>query len=153
MNRISRNLSIVYRTERLIARRQIEVMRKQTGILAAAGLIGVIGFVMLNMAAFWALSVSQPPQVAALIVALIDLGVAALMAMTALRLSAERELEPATEIRDTALAELEEDVSAAAESARTLSENVGRMARDPLGSALPALLMPLISAFLRSRKE
>lgn len=153
MNRISRNLSIIYRTERLIARRQMAVLRQQTGMMLFAGLMTGIGIIMLNVAAFYALSTTIAAHYAALIVALANLGLAAAVAAIATRMQADKELEPATEVRDLAIAELEADLEQIADEARELTRNVGRMARDPLGTALPALLGPLLTLLLKNSKK
>lgn len=153
MNRFSRNLTTLYRTERLIARRQMAVLRRQTGLMVFAGLMTGIAVIMLNVAAFYALSVVLAAHYAALIVALVNLALAVLVASIANRMSAEKELEPATELRDMAISELEADLEEVAAEARELTQNVGRIARDPLGTALPALLGPLISILLKSNKK
>ena len=152
MNRISRNISIVLRTERMIARRHMAVIRNQTGLYAFAGLVSLIGLVMLNVAAFYALITVMAAQFAALIVALGNLVLAGALVLIAGRLSPGKELEPVTELRDLAIAELEAEAELAVAEARGMSANVRRIARDPLGTALPALLGPLISALLSGRK-
>lgn len=153
MNRISRNISIVLRTERMIARRHMAVIRNQTGLYAFAGLVSLIGLVMLNVAAFYALITVMAAQFAALIVALGNLVLAGALVLIAGRLSPGKELEPVTELRDLAIAELEAEAELAVAEAREMSANVRRIARDPLGTALPALLGPLISALLSGRKK
>lgn len=153
MNRISRNIMIVLRTERMIARRHMAVIRNQTGLYAFAGLVSLIGLVMLNVAAFYALNTVMAAQFAALIVALGNLVLAGALVLIAGRLSPGKELEPVTELRDLAIAELEAEAELAVAEARELSANVRRIARDPLGTALPALLGPLISALLSGRKK
>ena len=55
MSRISRNISIILRSERLIAQRRMAVLRRQTGMMAAAGIAAGLGLVMLNGAAYLAL--------------------------------------------------------------------------------------------------
>ena len=70
MNRISRNLSIIIRSERLIARRRIAVLRLQAGLMAAAGVVAGIGLIMLNVAAYLALAEKIPPSAAALTAAI-----------------------------------------------------------------------------------
>ena len=153
MNRISRNLTILFRTERLIAQRQMAVLRAQTGLVAFAGLVAGIAIIMLNVAIFYALGTVMAAQYAALLVALGNALVALVLVAIASRMSAEKELEPATEVRDMALAEIEADLNEVAEEARELTRNVSRMARDPLGTALPALIGPLLSLLLKSKDK
>ncbi|WP_164659044.1 phage holin family protein [Tropicibacter sp. Alg240-R139] len=153
MNRISRNLTILFRTERLIARRQMAVLRTQTGLIAFAGLVMGIAIIMLNVSIFYALSAAMAAHYAALIVALGNALVALALVAIANRMSADKELEPATEVRDMALAEIESDLNEVADEARELTRNVSRMARDPLGTALPALIGPLLSLLLKSKDK
>jgi hypothetical protein len=47
MSRISRNISIILRSERLIAQRRMAVLRRQTGMMAAAGIAAGVGLIML----------------------------------------------------------------------------------------------------------
>lgn len=153
MNRISRNISIILRTERMIARRQMSIMASQSGLYALAGLVLLIALVLLDVAAFFALSTRMSPQVAALVLAVANMVLAGLLVWIARRLTPGKEMEPATEVRDMAIAELEAEVEDVVGEVRELSDNVRRIARDPLGAALPSLLGPLISILLGGKKK
>lgn len=153
MSRIVRNLSIVLRTEQIIARRRMEVLRRQTGLILAAALLGLIGLVTLNIAAFLGLETRISATGAALVVALVNLALAAILVLVAGRLNADAEVQPVTELRDLALTEIEAEVEGAAEEARAVAADLRRMARDPLGSALPALAGPLMSLLLNTLKR
>lgn len=153
MSRISKNLSIVLHTERLIARRRLAMLRNQTGLIAFAGFTAGLGLIMIDVAAFLALRDHMSPQAAALIIALANLAFAAFLASAASRLNVETELKPVIELRDAAIADLEADVQGAAEEAHELAENVRQIARDPLGSLLPALIGPLLSALSGKKKS
>lgn len=153
MNRISRNISIILRTERMIARRQMAVMIGQTGLYAFAGLVSLIALVMLNVAAFHALGTLMSPQMAALTVAIANAALAVVLVLVAGRLAPGPELEPVTELRDLAMAELETEVEGLVDEARDLSANVRRIARDPLGAALPALIGPLLAILMGGKKK
>lgn len=153
MTRISRNIHILLRTERMIARRQTDMALRQAGLYAFAGLVALIGLVMLNVAAFHALQERTTPQMAALTVAAGNFVLALIVIYVAGRTKPGKELEPVIELRDLAMSEIEADVENAITEARELSENVRRIARDPLGSALPAMLGPLLSILLGSRKK
>ncbi|WP_425046406.1 phage holin family protein [Primorskyibacter sp. S87] len=153
MTRIAQNLQIVLRTERLIARRHMSVLRQQTGLMAFAGLVTGIAVIMLNLAAFLGLREVVAPHWAASLVALANLALAAIFAALAKNLNAEKDLEPVTELRDMALADIEADVEIALEEARDLTASIRAMARDPLGTALPAMIGPLISILLKSGRK
>lgn len=152
MNRITRNLSIIYRTERLIARRELEVWRSRTGLAAGAGVAAGIGLVMLNVAGFLALRdlISEPG--AALCVALANFLLAWILVTVAGRLNHEREVASATEVRDLAIADLEAEIEEATREVGEVAQGLKAMARDPLTTGLPALLVPLLKMLL-SKKE
>lgn len=153
MNRISRNIAIILGAERMIVRRNMAVLRNQTGIMVLAALIGAIGLVMLNIAAFTWLKTLWSPPMAALAVALVNLALAGLLLVIATRMSAAPGLEPVIELRDMALKDLEGEMQGLVDEVRDMGANVRRMARNPLGSALPGLLVPLISALLKSLRQ
>lgn len=153
IQRISRNISIILRTERMIARRWMAIVLRQSGLYAFAALVSLIGLVMLNLAAFYALETVVTPAVAALIVALGNIMLAAVLVLIASRLKVGDELEPAIEMRDMAIGELEAEAELVAAEVQLLSRDVRRMARDPLGAALPALIGPLLSILTSGRKK
>ncbi len=153
MTRISRNIHVLLRTERMIARRQTDMALRQAGLYAFAGLVALIGLVMLNVAAFHALRTTTSPQMAALAVAGGNFVLALILVFIGSRTKPGKELEPVIELRDLAMSEIETDVETAVAEARELSDNVRRIARDPLGSALPSILGPLLSILLGSRKK
>lgn len=133
MNRISRNISIIVRSERLIAQRRLAVLRKQTGMMAAAGIAGGVGLLMLNAAGYLALATVVSPAAAALIVAIVNIALAAILVSVATNTNAEADVAPVAEVRDLALEDLEAEIRAATDEARDLADSVRRMARDPLG--------------------
>jgi hypothetical protein len=153
MNRISRNISIILRAERMIARRHMAVLRNQTGILVFAALVGAIGLVMLNIAAFYWLNTSWSPSAAALMVALVNLVLAGGLVTIASRQSPETGLGEITELRDLAIEDLENEVQEFVSEVRDVAGNVRRIASDPLGTALPTLALPLITTLLQSLRK
>lgn len=153
MNRISRNISIILKAERVMARRRLAVFRTQIGMFAAAGLVAGIGIIMLNVSGFYALNSVYSPQVSALIVALINLGLALLLGVLASRLSTATELAPVAEVRDLAMEDLEAEMDGVIEEAGQLTENIRRIAQDPMGTLFPAALAPLIGFLIREIKK
>lgn len=153
MNRISRNISIIMRAERMITRRRMAVLVNQAGLMAFAVLVAAIALVMLNVAAFYALSDSLSPQNAALLVSLANVVLAVSIIMVASRLSADEELVPVTEVRDLAIEDLEAEVQGVVTEARELTDNVRRIATDPVGSMIPSLIGPLLGLLVRSVKK
>lgn len=153
MNRISRNLTMILRAERMIARRNMAVFRNQTGLMVFAGMVTGIAVVMFNIAGFFALRETMSPQAAAVIIALVNLVIAASLAGAASKLSATPELEPITEMRDLAIEDIEADLLDTVQEVREVAANVQRIARDPLGTALPALIIPALTSFLRNNRK
>ncbi|WP_299643048.1 phage holin family protein [uncultured Ruegeria sp.] len=153
MNRISRNISIALRAERLIAQRHMAVIRNQTGLMAAAGLVAGIGLIMINVAAFFALNASLSSQVSALIVALANFGLAVVLAVAASRMSADADVQGATEVRDMAIEDLEAELTQAATEVKEVVTDIRQMVRNPLGAVLPGVVGPLAEALLKSGKK
>lgn len=152
-SRIGRNAHIALRAERVIARRRLAIIRTQTGLMAFAGVMAAIGVVMVNVAAFYWLSASYGNAPAGGILAAVNFALAAFLAIRATQMSAEPELEPVIEVRDLAMEDIEAELSEGFEEAKHLAENVRRIASDPLGSAAPALLGPILSLLAGALKK
>ena len=153
MNRISRNISIIIKAERLIAQRRLAVMIRQTGFLAAAGIAAAIGLVLLNVAAYIALSQSIDPALAALLVALGNFFIAILLILMAKKSNGESEIAAVSEVRDIAMEDLELEINAAGEELKATAQNLRSMAKDPFGTVAPGLISALAAALLRQFKK
>ena len=153
MNRISRNLSLLWRTESLIVQRRATAVRKQMGLLAVAGLVAIFGLAMLGIAAFFALKPFVGEASAALIVGVADLLIAALLALLAANTNADDELAPAIEVRDMTIKDLEAEAESFIADVKTATNDLKRAAHDPLGSLAPALAEPLIGAAIRGLRR
>ncbi len=152
MSRLSRNLVTIYRTERLIARRRIAVMQQQTILIVLAGIAALAGMVALDVAIFFALDALMSSAGAAAVLAAGNLVLAALLVLFARRTSVEDEIAPAVEVRDMAIADVEDEMEEMATEAREVVHAVKSIGANPLGS-LPALLVPLLTALLKNRAE
>ncbi len=150
MSRISRNISILYRAERLIAQRRLEVVRNQTGLMVFACVVAGIGLIMLSAAAYLGLSAVVAPALAALLVALANFLVAAGLVAVAGRLNVEKEIAPAVEVRDLAVEELERDVEHLSQEVQKLTGSLKTLHRDPLGSAA-GMIVPILAAMLKKK--
>ncbi len=152
MSRLSRNLVTIYRTERLIARRRLAVMQQQTILMVLAGIAALAGLVALNVAIFFALETLMSSAGAAAVLAAGNLVFAALLVLFARRTNVEDEIAPAVEVRDMAIADVEDEMEEMATEAREVVQAVKSIGANPLGS-LPALLVPLLTALLKNRAE
>ncbi len=153
MNRISRNISIIIKAERLIAQRRLAVMIRQTGFMAAAGIAAAIGLVLLNVAAYIALSQSIDPALAALLVAFGNFFIAILLMLMAKKSNGDSEIAAVSEVRDIAMDDLELELNAAGEQLKATAQNLRSMAKDPLGSIAPGLIGALAGALLKQFKK
>lgn len=153
MNRISRNISIIFKAERLIAQRRLAVMIRQTGFMAAAGIAAAIGLVLLNVAAYIALSQSIDPALAALLVALGNFFIAILLMLIAKKSNDDSEIVAVSEVRDIAMEDLELELNAAGEELKATAQNLRSMAKDPLGTIAPGLISALANALLKQFRK
>lgn len=152
-SRIGRNAHIALRAERVIARRRLAVIRTQTSLMAFAGVVAGIGVLMVNVGLFFWLAESYGKAAAGGLLALLNLGLAAVLALVASRMSAEQELEPVIEVRDLAMEDIEAEVADGLGEAKHLAENVRRIASDPFGAAGSSLLGPILSILMKSLKK
>ncbi|MCF6232035.1 MAG: hypothetical protein L3J36_02850 [Rhodobacteraceae bacterium] len=104
--------------------------------LVVAGLVAVIGLVMLNVAAFYWLETLWSPSLAAPAVALANMGLAGVLAVIASRQNPQAGLEPMTELRDLAIEDVKKEVQGWVNKVRDVAGNVRRMASTPMGPAL-----------------
>jgi hypothetical protein len=152
MKRISRNLTTVYRTERLIARRRFAVVQQQTIMMVVAGIAALAGLILLDISLFFVLKTWLSSARAAAVLSLANLLLAGLLALMAKRTNVEHEIAPAIEVRDMAIADIEEELEEMAIEAREVVEAVKSFGSNPLGS-LPTLLVPILTAVLKSKKN
>ncbi|WP_209509297.1 hypothetical protein [Ruegeria sp. HKCCE4150] len=152
MSRLSRNLVTIYRTERLIARRRLAVVQQQTILFGIAGIAALLALVLLNLALFFALQSTMSPASASAVLALGNLGFAGLLVLIARRSSVEDEVAPVVEVRDMAIADIEDELEEVATEAREVVQAVKSIGSNPLGSAT-TVLVPLISMLIKSRSN
>ncbi|MEQ9694815.1 hypothetical protein [Shimia sp. SDUM112013] len=153
MNRISRNISIILRSERLIAQHHLAVLRRQTGLMAAAGIAAAVGLVMLNVAAFFALAETLSYAMSGLIVALVNIGLAVLLAVIATKSDVGDETAAVTEVRDMALEDIEAELRGVATEAKEATDALKKMARDPLGVVAPGAAGAIAKALINNLKK
>lgn len=151
MNRISRNISTIYRTENLIARRRLAVLQNQTILMVLAGLVAIIGLVLLNVCFFFLLGKWLSPAAAAGVLGVSNVILAALLAFRAGRMNVDREIAPAVEVRDMAIADLEAEFEGIGSDVQQVLGRLKSVPRDPFGSLITVLL-PLLTTALKKKK-
>ena len=149
MQRAFRHVRVLWRAERIIAETRLRITLRRAMLYALAGLIAVFALGMLNVAAFLYLETLWGPVWAALAAALGDLVLAAIVAGIALAMRPGPEVTAALELRDAAIDGLEAELGPLQERLGWLS----RAARDPLDTMLPAILVPLVTAIVRSLRK
>ena len=151
MNRISRNLGIVYKTERLIAQRRFAVLQTRLILFGLAGLVGLVALLFINGAIYFLLTEYFSQAGSAAVLAVGNLVLMVGLAFAATRINVETELAPAIEVRDMAIADLEADVAQATESLQSVANSVHSLRSDPL-AALAQSVLPVLLSNLRKKK-
>ena len=149
MHRVFRHLRVLWRAESAVTEARLRMLVRRVVLLALAGLIAMFGLCMLNAAAFLALEKLWGPIWAAIAAALGDFVLAAAVAGIAAALRPSAELNAATELRQAAIDGIE------AEFADLRDKLPWRSHRpfSPLDVALPAILIPLITAIIRGLRK
>ena len=143
---VVKNLRVLWRTDRIIADIRMRHLLVGLGLRAFAALIAAFGLLMLEMAAYFALVQIWSAIYAATILGVVNFVIAAVLFVIAGRPPAGRELELANEIHDSAVDALQIE-------ARAVQSQLFGIVQHPLNSALPMLLVPLITIIVRSLKR
>jgi hypothetical protein len=147
--RIFRHLRNLWSVEGTIAHARFGLTMRRAVLYALAGLIAVFGLGMLNIAAFFALELSWGPVWAAVAAAFGDFIVAAIVAAIALMAKPGPHLNAALEMRQSALDGIDAEIATLQHPFAWLSGT----ARNSIDAALPAILIPLVTAILRGLRR
>ncbi|AWK87270.1 hypothetical protein [Azospirillum thermophilum] len=148
-DRLTRNLHVLWRADRLIADIHLRHLIARSGLAALAGLVAAFGLVMLGVAAYLALERIWGPIGAAAAVGAAAMLLALLLLLVAARMGPGRELEVALEVHRAAL----DAVAAEARTAGAEVAGIGNALRHPLDAALPGLIVPLATVLLRMLRK
>ena len=143
---VVKNLRALWRTDRIIAEIRMKHMLVGLGLRAFAALIAAFGLLMLELSAYFALVQIWSAISAAAILGGFNFVIAAVLFVIAGRPPSGRELELANEIHGSAVDALQTE-------ARALQSQFFGMVQHPLNSALPMLLVPLITIIVKSLKK
>lgn len=148
-------VKILARAELALAYIHLQRAITQSAYFLVAVVFVLLGLGMFNYAAFYAISSSQSPAVAALWVALIDIAVAAALALFARKAGPKASEEKlAREIRDLADAELNRDIEQVKEEISQIVADV-RSIGDTFSSfsgAATNLLAPFLGLVVKKPK-
>ena len=160
MERLIRNLHVLWRAESLIAGLKLRRASRRGMLLICACLVGLFGVAMLNVAGFLALQPGMGAVGAALLVAAADFLLAVLSIVAARTVQADPELELAVEAREVALEELaaefaamQAEIRSAREDFASIKSTVTSFIHRPLDSPLLAMILPLVKSMVRSMRK
>ena len=149
MHRVLSHLRILWRVESTIAEARLRVTVHRAVLYIFAALIAVFGLGMLNVAAFFALQPHWGATWAAFAAALGDFVLAIIAVLIAVAVRPGADVNTALELRQAAIEGLEAELSALQEPLAWIS----RAARNPIDTALPAIIVPLITAIVRGLRK
>jgi hypothetical protein len=150
MEHLARSLKMVWRSERLLLKNDFRLTLQKIQLSALAGLVGILGLVMVNLAVFFALTPHMGQSLAALCVGGIDLVLAFLLIVRAGSLKPAPEIEMVKEMRAMAFADVEEELSLAEAEVIALKNEVHEFVRNPLDTLVPGAIVGLLEAVVRS---
>jgi len=122
---------------------------RRYALFAFGAVVAALGVGMLNVAAFFGLEPHWGPMWAALAAAGGDILIAVLVIAIALAARSDSELEAALELRRAATDGMEAEIGPLQNRVVWLS----RLTRDPIETALPAVLVPLVTAIVRGLRK
>jgi hypothetical protein len=149
LQRIFRHLRDLWRVEGTIAHARFGLTMRRSVLYGLAGLIAVFGLAMLNVAAFFGFQTAWGPVWAAIAAACGDFVVAAIVAAIALTTKPGAHLDAALEMRQSALDGIDAEIATLQHPLAWLS----RGAHHSIDAALPAILIPLVTAILRGMRR
>jgi choline-glycine betaine transporter len=160
MERLIRNLHVLWRAESLIAGLKVRRASRRGMLLIWACLVGLFGVAMLNVAGFLALQPGLGAVGAALLVAAADFLLAVLTIVAARTVQADPELDLAVEAREIALEELaaefaviQAEIRGAREDFASIKSTVTSFIHRPLDSPLLAMILPVVKSMARSMRK
>jgi drug/metabolite transporter superfamily protein YnfA len=148
MDRLFRHLRFFWRAESVIAHIHVRHLATRSGFAAFAVFVGLLGVIMLSVAAYFALEPLWGRVWSAAAVGGFHIYLSSMALMIANRMKPGRELELAGEVRHAAMEALEDDAQAIQSEVAAIAHAV----RHPLDAAFPGLVVPLIGVVLKALK-
>jgi len=163
IDHLLRDLQVLRKADILIGKIWLNVLARRLGLFAFAGLIGVFGLGMANVAAYYALQNSLGLIWAAAVVAIVDFAIALIVLLVGSRTRPGPEIDVAFEVRRTALESIQEDardlkltIDTLGQEIKNVKQNITAVVHNPLDVAAEKLLVPAALSLLRglrSKKE
>ena len=159
IDHLLRDLQVLRKADILIGKIWLNVLARRLGLFAFAGLIGLFGLGMANLAGYNALQSSIGIVWAAAVVAAADFAIAAIMLLLASNSRPGPEIDVALEVRKTALESINEDardlkltIEAMGQEIRSVKQNVTALVHNPLDVATEKLLVPAVLSIVRGMR-
>ena len=159
IDHLLRDLQVLRKADILIGKIWLNVLARRLGLFAFAGLIGLFGLGMANVAGYNALQSPIGIVWAAAVVAIADFAIVALMLLLASRSHPGPEIDIALELRKTALESIHEDardlrltIDAMGQEIRSVKQSVTALVHNPLDVATEKLLVPAALSILRGMR-
>lgn len=159
IDHLLRDLQVLRKADILIGKIWLNVLARRLGLFAFAGLIGLFGLGMANVAGYNALQSSIGIVWAAAVVAAADFAIAAIMLLLASNSRPGPEIDVALEVRKTALESINEDardlrltIETMGQEIRSVKQNVTALVHNPLDVATEKLLVPAVLSIVRGMR-
>ncbi|MGO9391665.1 phage holin family protein [Rhodoblastus sp.] len=160
MDSTIRNFRVFWRAETIVADVRLRQLASRMGFKAAAVALGLFGVIMVNIAIFFALQQTWGSGWAASAIGGANIFLAIVLFFFSESAQSGRDLDLALEVRDLALKELETDAIALRQQLVELRgeiigirQSVGNFIHNPIDTALPQLLIPLINALIHGLRK
>ncbi len=149
-------LQIIARAELALAQIRLQRLIQRSALFVVAMVFALLGLGMFNLAIFFALSPTQGSATAALIVALIDSAIMAIVLLVSLKASPKQSEEKlAREIRDLAYKELNRDIEKVKTEISEITSDLRSIRAGILAIPTAAVntLLPILRLMVKSVKK
>ena len=151
-----RDLQLLQKADSLIGKIWLKVMARRLGLFAFAGLIAVFGLGMTNVAGFYALQTSVGLVWAAVIIAVADFVLVAIVILVAKNSEPGPEIELALDVRKMAIDAIQADaaglkvtIDSFGQEIRDTKDTIVGFVNNPLDSAMQKLLIPAALSIIK----
>jgi hypothetical protein len=151
-----RDLHHLQKADSLIGKIWLKVLAYQFGLFVFAGLIAVFGLGMTNVAGFYALQTSLGPVWAAVVIAIADFVLAAIVILVARNSAPGPEIGLAFDARKRAIEAVQADardlkgtIDAFGQEIRDAKDTIAGFVRNPLDAAVQNLLIPAATSIIK----
>jgi len=157
MDDFIRNLHHLQKADSLIGKIWLKLFARQFGLLAFAGLIAALGFTMTNIAGFYGLQAPLGPVWAAVVVAIGDFILAAVVVQGARNSKPGPEMALALDTRKMAIEAIQADardikitIDTFGQDIRDTKDAIAGFVQNPLDATVQNLLIPAATSIIKA---